>query len=822
MFTLKVLGTIELQDAEGRRISSVLSQPKRLAMLAVLALEAPRRLQRDEVMALLWPEQSQERGRNALRQALHYLRRSLGPGVVVGRNAEGIGVEPDKLWCDATALLRAAESGQNDEVLGLYDGELLPGFHLDDTPLELERWLEEKRRRIRQAAGGAAWRVAANEAESGNGVAAAVAVRRALEVGDWSEAGLRDVLERLIARGDGETARAIYEEYAAGWEREAGREPSEATAALVRGTADVSTPPSANEETEVEAEEASEPGSSGTPTVVPGDPAETSSAPLPRTVRAAGETRAAVAPPARRRRSWPGVLAAGVAVVALLQQLVGWSSPVAGVLPGDQDPGDSPYLYLEPVQALAVDEGADRLAQALTRELAAELAETEGFQVVALAEGRPAPERAGVLLRPSLRSSESGTQLGVLALDPTSSVVLDQFTVTGVEPEPESLTETVAARMALEIRRGVGELLSWQGLEARGISPNALERVRAAAQEVKAANALRAQGAWEAAALGYQAADSLLELAANADPRWIEPTRRRAELAVENMWLYLVPPNRQPTLAHREVVRGERLARAAVEGAASEDRARALETRGVLRYWAARTAEDPEDLPSFERAAERDLEAAVRLDPNLPRAWNTLSVLSENRGDFAVAYHRALRAYATDRDVAIPLDVMVRLFTNALEVGDDAAAATWCREANERRPSHWLGPYCDLVRRAWVGPWTAMAADSLLEAVEARTPDGPMREPLLTRFRLLKGVILARGGDVSGAREILASLDPRQPPDIEVVTLRAWIRTSLGDTHEARTLLARGSSGHDPAPPRVLQSRRFSDLSSYAVVRSDQ
>jgi DNA-binding SARP family transcriptional activator len=821
MFTLKVLGAIELEDAEGRRISSVLSQPKRLALLAVLALEAPRRLQRDEVMALLWPEQSQERGRNALRQALHYLRRSLGPGVVVGRNEEGIGVEQDRLRCDATALLRAAESGQNEEVLDLYDGELLPGFHLDDTPLELERWLEEKRRRIRHAAGGAAWRVAANEAESGNGVAAAVAVRRALEVGDWSEAGLRDVLERLIARGAGETARAIYEEYAAGWEREAGREPSEATTALVRGAADASTPASA--EAEAEAEEAPGTGAAGTPTVSR-DAGETSTAPTPATVRAAGRTRAAVAPPTRRRRSWLGVLAAGVAVVALLQQLVGWSPPVAGLLPGDPDPGESPYLYLEPVQALAVDEAADRLAKALTRELAAELAETEGFQVVALAEGRTAPEGTGVLLRPSLRSGESGTQLGVLALDPTSSVVLDQFTVTGLEPElePESLTEMVAARMALEIRRGVGELLSWQGLEARGISPSALERVRAAAQEVKAANALRSQGAWEAAALGYQAADSLLELATNADSRWIEPTRRRAELAVENMWLYLVPPNRQPTLAHREAVRGERLARAAVEGAASEDRARALETRGVLRYWAARTAENPEDLPSYDRAAERDLEAAVRLDPNLPRAWNTLSVLSEGRGDFAVAYHRALRAYATDRDVAIPLDVMVRLFTNALEVGDEAAAATWCQEANERRPSHWLGPYCDLVRRAWVGPWTAAAADSLLEAVEARTPDGPMREPLQTRFRLLKGVILARGGDVSGAREILASLDPRQPPDVEVVTLRAWIRTALGDTHEASTLLARGTSGRDPLPPRILRSRRFSDLSSYAVVRSDQ
>ncbi len=74
----RILGALNLLGAGGRELSSVLAQPKRVALLAYLAAATPRRLhRRDSLLALFWPELDQEHARAALRQALHGLRHAL-------------------------------------------------------------------------------------------------------------------------------------------------------------------------------------------------------------------------------------------------------------------------------------------------------------------------------------------------------------------------------------------------------------------------------------------------------------------------------------------------------------------------------------------------------------------------------------------------------------------------------------------------------------------------------------------------------------------------------------------------------------------------
>src|SRR5256884_5668442 len=89
MVEFRLLGTLSLRTADGRDAGSLLSQPRRLALLAYLAAATPRGPhRRDTLLALLWPELDQEHARAALRQSLHVLREALGDDVVVTRGAE--------------------------------------------------------------------------------------------------------------------------------------------------------------------------------------------------------------------------------------------------------------------------------------------------------------------------------------------------------------------------------------------------------------------------------------------------------------------------------------------------------------------------------------------------------------------------------------------------------------------------------------------------------------------------------------------------------------------------------------------------------------
>jgi TolB-like protein/DNA-binding SARP family transcriptional activator/Flp pilus assembly protein TadD len=148
MIRLRVLGALDLKSSEDRELRAVMSQPKRAALLAYLALATPRGVQRrDTLLALFWPDQDTEHARNALSQAVHFLRRSLGAEALVAANGEGLGLEWKGFWCDAIAFEQALDAGRPAESVELYRGDLLEGFHVVDAP-EFDRWLDDERARL--------------------------------------------------------------------------------------------------------------------------------------------------------------------------------------------------------------------------------------------------------------------------------------------------------------------------------------------------------------------------------------------------------------------------------------------------------------------------------------------------------------------------------------------------------------------------------------------------------------------------------------------------------------------------------------------------
>jgi tetratricopeptide (TPR) repeat protein len=366
----------------------------------------------------------------------------------------------------------------------------------------------------------------------------------------------------------------------------------------------------------------------------------------------------------------------------------------------------------------------------------------------------------------------------------------------------------------------VGDVLEQRVLRAAGAPPAALAAVRAGSAELEAATGLWASGASAAARHAYAEAESLFAQAAELDPSWPEPRLRRAEATVKLAVLLLLPPATDRDAAHDEILRGLDLADEAL--ARAGDRARALQVRGYLGYWAGQTADSPEAREAFYDEAERDLLAAVGQDPGLDRAWSTLSSLAERRADYAAAYHRARRAYLADYSLRAPVEIMARLFTNALEVGDVEGAARWCEETHRRRPGHWAGYYCDLRQMAWTGAADVARSDSLLREALERVGPAEVAANVGLRLQLVHAVVLARAGEAGEARAILASAEASAPMTPDLLDLQAWVRLTLGDRVGAQRLLAHASDLNPVAARPLVRSHRYASLASYTVAQREE
>jgi DNA-binding SARP family transcriptional activator/tetratricopeptide (TPR) repeat protein len=232
MIRFRMLGALDLRGPDGREIGSVLAQPKRTALLAYLAFSPSRFQRRDTLLGLFWPESDQSHARDSLRQAVRYLRRSLGEGVVIGRGDEELGVDESGFWCDVAAFEQAMDAGELEHALGLYRGDLLTGFFLSDVP-EFERWLERERARLRGRALEAVWVLAERQEAALDPAGAARYARRAMELSPNDEGTLRRLMTLLGRLGDRAGAVHACEAFAVRLEGECGIELSAETMSLM-------------------------------------------------------------------------------------------------------------------------------------------------------------------------------------------------------------------------------------------------------------------------------------------------------------------------------------------------------------------------------------------------------------------------------------------------------------------------------------------------------------------------------------------------------------------------------------------------------------
>jgi DNA-binding SARP family transcriptional activator/Tfp pilus assembly protein PilF len=229
MIELCTLGTAVVRQAGHHRTL----QPKDVALLAYLVAARPRGPQRREILvSLLWPETGERRARNALNQALHRIRKALGPGVVLSRGYEEVGIDPNRTTCDAVTFEQELDAGRFAEALERYTGEFLAGLYVPGA-IGFERWLDSERSRLTRRARDAARALAEREAAHGNDVAAVRWLERGLEISPSDETDVRRLIALLDRLGDRSGALSAYDLLRKHLETQFGASPSPETEELV-------------------------------------------------------------------------------------------------------------------------------------------------------------------------------------------------------------------------------------------------------------------------------------------------------------------------------------------------------------------------------------------------------------------------------------------------------------------------------------------------------------------------------------------------------------------------------------------------------------
>jgi DNA-binding SARP family transcriptional activator/TolB-like protein len=241
---LHLFGAVRLEGNRPSEHRSLLSQPRRVALLAYLALRARHGAERrDRLLGVFWPESDTDHARGALRSALHYLRASLGAEVVRSRGSEEVQIDLDLLWCDAVEFEQRCDAGDVSGALRLYQGDLLEGFFISEAP-EFEHWLAAERSRLHRRAVEAA-RALASEAAAGGGVGLAIVrLRQLLDLAPTDEEAARDLMRHLAAADDRGEALRVFRDLEVRLDEEYSIEPAEETRRLAEAIC-AGTPPAA-------------------------------------------------------------------------------------------------------------------------------------------------------------------------------------------------------------------------------------------------------------------------------------------------------------------------------------------------------------------------------------------------------------------------------------------------------------------------------------------------------------------------------------------------------------------------------------------------
>ena len=490
---------------------------------------------------------------------------------------------------------------------------------------------------------------------------------------------------------------------------------------------------------------------------------------------------------------------AGIGGGAVLALFLGWffglRTQGPPPLEGGLRPQDIAVLYFEDHSR---DGELGYLADGLTEGLMKNLGQVSAFTVIS--KSGVEPFRASGLARDSIaRVLDVGTlvigeveqegdnvRVSVQLVD-GSGTTWDRTSL--VQPVGAALgvADSLAQEVARLIQVKLGGEVQRLRLQRETNSPEAWSLVQRAEKLRKTGEAAAAAGDSLGYARDFAAADSVLALAEQQDPKWSEPVSQRAFLAYRRSRL-----TRDRALIDQWVSVGVPLADRAI--ALNPTGADAFEIRGNLKYWKwnMRLEPDAGKAEALLLDAQSDLEKATGLNRRQAGAWATLSHLYNQTKTAVDVNSAATRALEADAFLDNADVVLNRLFLSSYDLANFPDAGLRCSEIRRRFPKDFNAPRCELfmmTTTAVKDPDPARAW-RLADSVTALAPEG-RREYLTLNARMLVAATLARAGLADSAKAVVerSKGDAQINPTRDLTMFGAFVYRLLGDADGAVNLL---------------------------------
>jgi len=223
---IRLFGGMAIQDSRGA--DYLPRSRKTRAIVAMLALTAPRPAQRILVTSLLWSQREIEQGRASLRQAVHELQGTLGStwGRIFVAERHALSMDLRGVSVDARAAVGPA--ARSMDLLALFQGGFLEDLRgLDPS---FDGWLSKERRRL------AAIARTAGEAflqQPHRGTETIAAARALLRIDPVHDGAWQALIQAHIDTGDRAAARFVCEQWRKATGQTADQTPSPGMAALL-------------------------------------------------------------------------------------------------------------------------------------------------------------------------------------------------------------------------------------------------------------------------------------------------------------------------------------------------------------------------------------------------------------------------------------------------------------------------------------------------------------------------------------------------------------------------------------------------------------
>jgi len=401
---------------------------------------------------------------------------------------------------------------------------------------------------------------------------------------------------------------------------------------------------------------------------------------------------------------------------------------------------------------------------------------------------------AGTLVDGSVTPQGDSVRVDMRLIEGNSGSQFDQASVVESLKNPLTLQTKLAERLSLMLRGFLRDEIRVRNLRAGTENPAAWTLVQRAEKLRKDADVLEQSGDHAGATRQLVTADTLLAEAESLDPKWTEPIVLRGRIALREE-----RASNDPAEVTKFIETGLAHANRAV--ALNPRDPDALELRGTMqtRPIANGLVKDQRKVDDLLRAAEKDLRAAIAINPSQAGALYVLSIIQYQKGANQIeAYNFAQRAYEADAYLTAAPLILWGLYSTSYDLGQFPNAKAWCDEAKRRFPQHVAAARCQL----WIMTTKAVrpdAGDAWARAAEYEKAAPPQeREYYRHEGQIVVAAVLARAGLADSARRVLlrARADSRIDPRGELIGYEAFVRTLLGDKKEAIDILERYLAEH--------------------------